>query len=130
MQNFNPSGQPSGAGVVGNGQIQNDLVDKEVEQVIMKSSSNKGPSQKLGGGGYALPGDEDDEDDGALIGQVNLDDHDQQDKAQDSDEEDAELDQEDEEELDGEELEEVNQEDEDIDQQIVNKKKKNGRENL
>jgi len=40
----------------------------------MKSSSNKGPAQKLGGGGgYALPGDEED-DDGALIGQVNLDD--------------------------------------------------------
>lgn len=89
MQNFNASGEPSGAGVVGNGQIQNELVDKEVEQVIMKSSSNKGPAQqKLGG--YALPGDEEDDDNGALIGQVNLDDQ-EEDKAQDSDE-DAELD--------------------------------------
>ena len=125
MNNFNNSGEPSGAGVVGNGQIQNDLVDKEVEQVIMKSSSNKGPAQKLGGGGYALPGDEDDDDNGALIGQVNLDDQ-EEDKAQDSDD-DAELDQEDEDEM---EEQEANQEDEDIDQQIVNIQSKNGRENL
>ena len=39
-------------------QLQNELVDKEVEQVIMKSS-NHGNSKKLSG--YALPDDDEDE---------------------------------------------------------------------
>jgi len=40
-------------------QLQNELVDKEVEQVIMKSS-NHGNSKKVTGG-YALPDDDEDE---------------------------------------------------------------------
>ena len=92
----------------------------------MKSSSNKGPAaQNKLGGGYALPGDEEDEENGALIGQVNIDDDPEENKAQDS-EEDPELDQEEEEDAD----QEGNPEDEDIDQQIVNIQSKNGRENL
>ena len=39
-------------------QLQNELVDKEVEQVIMKSS-NHGNSKKVSG--YALPDDDEDE---------------------------------------------------------------------
>lgn len=40
-QTPNKSSNTNMAGLVGNGHIQNDLVDKEVEQVIMKSSSNQ-----------------------------------------------------------------------------------------
>ena len=40
-QTPNKSSNTNMAGLVGNGHIQNHLVDKEVEQVIMKSSSNQ-----------------------------------------------------------------------------------------
>ena len=88
------------ANVVGNAHIQNDLVDKEVEQVVMKSASTKEKKPKAGG--YALPGDsaEDDE------GDVDMDDEDQ-------DEDDEEV------------QEDHGEDEEDIDQQIVNITSKN-----
>ena len=90
------------ANVVGNAHIQNDLVDKEVEQVVMKSASTKEKKPKAGG--YALPGDsaEDDE------GDVDMDDEDQ-------DEDDEEV------------QEDHGEDEEDIDQQIVNITSKNQR---
>ena len=61
--------EPDDRNMVGNGQIQNDLVDKEVEQVIMKNTNNPtrgsapgGNQQKASAGGYALPGDDDEGD--------------------------------------------------------------------
>lgn len=48
---------------IGNGRMQNDLVDKEVEQVIMKSASNTAKEKRPVEGGYAIPdSDEEDED--------------------------------------------------------------------
>ena len=90
---------------VGDGRMQNDLVDKEVEQVIMKSASNVAKEKKpavVGGGGYNIPDDEDDED----VDQEELGDEDDEEEVQD----DPDGDQEDE---------------EDIDQQIVNITSKN-----
>ena len=43
-----------------NAQLQNELVDKEVEQVIMKSS-NQGQSKKAGA--YDLPDDDEEDED-------------------------------------------------------------------
>jgi hypothetical protein len=40
---------------VGNGRMKNDLVDDEVAQVIMKSTSNMGNEKKQAAGGYAIP---------------------------------------------------------------------------
>ena len=85
------------ANVVGNAHIQNDLVDKEVEQVIMKSGSTK--EKKPLAGGYALPGDDDEEDE----------------EVQDEDVDDEEVD------------EDHGEDEEDIDQQIVNITSKNQR---
>ena len=45
----NDSDEPDDRNMVGNGQIQNDLVDKEVEQVIMKNTNN--PTRGSGPGG-------------------------------------------------------------------------------
>lgn len=82
--------------------MQNDLVDKEVEQVVMKSASNNGQDKKPAARGYAIPGsDEEDEDQD----QEDLGDEDDEDVQDDPD-----GDQED---------------DEDIDQQIVNITSKN-----
>ena len=68
MKNDSDNDEPDDRNMVGNGQIQNDLVDKEVEQVIMKNTNNPsrgaaGSNQQKPSGGYNLPGD-DDEDDG------------------------------------------------------------------
>ena len=66
-EGFTNNNRTSAANVVGNGQIQNELVDKEVEQVIMKSSTNNEASKAKGG--YAIPGDSDeneDNDDGIM----------------------------------------------------------------
>ena len=87
------------ANVVGNAHIQNDLVDKEVEQVVMKSASTK--EKKPAAGGYALPGDED--------------------------EDEADMDEEDQDEDDEEVQEDHGEDEEDIDQQIVNITSKNQR---
>jgi hypothetical protein len=87
---------------VGNGRMQNDLVDKEVEQVIMKSASNVPKEKKPAAGGYAIPdSDEDVDQDQEEMGDEEEDDEEVQDDP------------------DGEEDEE------DIDQQIVNITSKN-----
>jgi hypothetical protein len=45
---------------VGNGRMQNDLVDKEVEQVVMKSASNVPNVKKPAAGGYVIPDSDED----------------------------------------------------------------------
>jgi hypothetical protein len=80
---------------VGNGHIQNALVDKEVEQVIMKSASNVLKDKKSAG--YALPGDDDEGDED----QEDLGDDDDEDVQEDHDEDgDDGMDGEDDEDID------------------------------
>lgn len=93
------------ANVVGNAHVQNELVDKEVEQVVMKSTSAK--EKKPAAGGYALPGDTDPDEE-------NQDDQDEQEE-QDQDEDEEEV------------QEDHGEDEEDIDQQIVNITSKNQR---
>jgi len=88
-----------------NSNIHDDLVDKEVEQVIRKNEAEKKPMMA---GGYAIPDDDDDEDE---------------------DEDDPDMDQMDgdmEDDSNGDGINEDEDDDEDIEQQIVNITSKNG----
>ena len=59
-----------------NAALQNELVDKEVEQVIMKSSNQGNHSKKVGG--YALPDDEDEDAGQPFHGNDDVDDEDEE----------------------------------------------------
>lgn len=75
-------GMGEAAANVGNGKIQNHLVDKEVEQVIMKSASHAAQDKKKpNAGGYAIPDDDDEP----------LDDDENDDEDEDVDEDDEEI---------------------------------------